>query len=167
MDRRKNANVTKGNIFKMEWIHSDYLETFLKHLILIHGSKDVLNLCSGSSRFGSERIDIINNSNVTTKRDMFEFLRNAKRMFDFIYIDPPFKYYNPGCKEISINYPKTPGYGDPFEWQYQALSLAKKALILKRNLIMTNWSGNVSKFQEYFLIRDSRPSAQILEVIWK
>jgi len=170
MDKRKNARVKKGNMFKMEWMHSDYLEHFLNDLAFIHGSKSVLNLCSGSSLFGSTRIDHdMSLNNPTDHSDVFEFLKwTTNKKYDLIYVDPPFKFYNPGCTEIAKHYPSAsnPAFGNPYEWQYQALNLANKLLVLRRPLIMTNWSGNISKFQEYFLVRDSRPSCTILELVW-
>jgi len=168
MDKRKNAKVKKGNIHRVEWMHSDYLEYFLNDLALIHGCKTILNLFSGSSLFGSVRIDNDTSLSAPTARgSAFDFLKCCIKKYDLVYADPPFTYYNPGSKEIAKAYPSSPGYGNPYEWQYQALALTNKALILRRPLIMTNWSGNLSKFQEYFLIRDSRPSATILEIIWK
>lgn len=173
-DGRKNANVTKGNVHKMEWIDSDYLTHFIKKVI---GYDRTLNLCSGMSPIGDVRGDIDPETNRTMDLNLFD-AKNVFRenQFPFVIVDPPDCFYNPGCKEIADRYYTKSTYyksgkvkmkyGDPYEWQYELLDIASKALILQRPLIMTNWGG-VSKFQEYFLIRDSRPMGRILEIIWK
>lgn len=164
VDGRKNANVKKGNVFKMEWIDSDYLTHFIKKIV---GSDRVLNGCCGNSQIGDVRFDIDKNTNRTMDASLFDQSKIFRdNQFDFYVIDPPDCFYNPHCKDIAEHHPTKKGYGDPYEWQYQALDICKKALILQRPLIMTNWGG-VSKFQEYFLIRDSRPMGRILEIVWK
>jgi len=169
MDKRANATRTKGNLFKIEWIQPQYVEYFLNDLALIKDAKTILNLCSGSSLFGTVRIDTDGSLKQPTQYgEIFSYLKQIKTKYDFVYIDPPFKFYNPHCTEIAKHYPTKDHYGDPFEWQYEALRIANKALILRGNLqsVSINWPGYLSKFQEYFLIKDSRPSSTILSVIW-
>lgn len=169
-DKRKNANVKKGNLFKMEWMYSDYVDYFLRNLF---GNESVMNHCCGFSTVGQFRYDIDENTARTSYGNLFEITKDFKpNSVDHLLIDAPFKFFNPYCKEIAFNYPKgidVKGrkYGDPFQWQFDALTIPRKSLVLRRNLITTNWSGNISKFQEYFLIKDSRPSSTILEIVWK
>lgn len=164
-DGRKNANVKKGNVFKTEWLDSDYLDHFIKKIV---GTERVLNGCCGMSTIGDVRFDTDPTTNRTMDASLFDISKIFRpNQFPFVLIDPPDCFYNPRCTEIVQNYPgKTKHSGNPFQWQYEALEIASKALILQRPLIMTNWGG-ASKFQEYFLIRDSRPMGRILEVIWK
>jgi len=167
MDKRKN--VTKqpnGQVFKMEHMDPDYLSHFIANLT--KGNR-LLSHCCGYTPVGQVRCDWSPDSNRNKAANLFEMVNDFKPgSFPFVYIDPPDKYYNPHCKEIAKAFPsiKNPSYGNPFAWQYHALDVASIALILQRPLIMTNWQGS-SKFQEYFLVRDSRPSARILEIIWK
>ena len=169
MDKRKNARVGKGNIMKLEYMDAPYFMHFLNYLALTEGCKTILNLCCGSSPFGTERIDINPSSNCTRTGDMFQELKTiAKKSFDMVYIDPLWKFFNPHCKEIALNYPSdAPGFGNPFEWQYEAARIAKKFLVLQGNMQSTaiNWPSIITKNVDYFLIKDSRPSGSIVQIV--
>ncbi len=169
-DGRKNARVKKGHVFKMEHLDAPYLEFFLKKII---GKDDCLNGCCGYSSVGNNRYDWSKDSNRNYDANLFDqsiiFSQNG---FTFYYIDPPDAYYNPFSKEIIKHYFKGKdkrgrSFGDPFQWQYEALDICSKALVLQRPLIMTNWPALRVKEVEYFLIRDSRPMGRVLEIIWK
>jgi len=167
-DGRKNARVKKGHIFKMEHLDAPYLEFFLKK---VFGEDSILNGCSGYSPLGDCRFDWSKDSNRTMNANLFEQSTTFNdNKFDFYYIDPPDAYYNPFSKEIIKYYFKGKdkrerSFGDPYQWQYEALDISNKALVLQRPLIMTNWPALRVKEVEYFLIRDSRP--RVLEIIWK
>lgn len=49
----------------------------------------VLNLYSGSSRIGDERIDI-NHINATRNECVEDFIQNDKRNWDWVILDPPY-----------------------------------------------------------------------------
>ena len=157
VDGRKNANVKKGKVLRMQDIHSDYVEYFLDQTV---GGEHCLNVCCGSSIVGDIRLDISPNTNRTRYGDLFEIHNEFKpRSIPFVIIDPPFDFYNPNSRII-----KEKCNGNPYLWQFRAFDIVSKCLILRRNLIMANIPA---KFKEYRLIRDSRPSATILEVLWK
>lgn len=173
-DGRKNARVSKGDVFIMEHIDAPYLEKFIEDLINSFGpGHRILNGCCGSSRLGDIRFDIDKNSNRTMNADLKEQLTLfRKNQFDFYIIDPPDAFYNPYGGFIVDNYctgrdKRGRKKGDPYRWQYDALEIAKKALILQRPLQMTNWPKQLARDVEYGLIRDSRPMGRILEIVWK
>jgi len=173
-DGRKNARVKKGDVFIMEMMDAPYLEKFLEDLIKTFGpGMRTLNGCCGSSRLGNVRFDIDKNSNRTMDADLknqLDIFRPGQ--FDFYIIDPLDAFYNPYGNWIAKNFCKGTDkrgreFGDPFRWQYDALEIPKKALILQRPLIMTNWPKQLVRDVEYGLIRDSRPMGRILEIVWK
>lgn len=176
-DGRKNANVKKGDVFQMQWTDAAYVPTFLNDLINSFGpGQRVLNGCCGNSPIGQVRYDIDPKTNRTMDgnlKDQLELFSPGQ--FDFYYIDAPDSFFNPFGKFIADNYFRGISggkaakrkYGDPYQWQYDALKIPTKALILQRNLIMTNWPQHIAKNVEYGLIRDSRPMGRILEIIWK
>ncbi len=174
-DKRKNARVgqeefTKPHIFKLEMVDPAYFTYFLNDLALMEDCKTILNMCSGSSPFGTERIDINPKSKCTRIANMFEELKTlSKNSFDMVYIDPPFKYYNPHCTEIAKYYPgEKKGYGDPYEWQYELARIAKKILVEKGNqqMFSINWPTTISKKEMYFIVKDSRPFSFFAQAIW-
>lgn len=173
-DGRKNARVKKGDVFIMEMMDAPYLEKFIEDLINSFGpGHRILNGCCGSSRLGDVRFDIDKNSNRTMDanlKDQLDIFR--KNQFDFYIIDPLDAFYNPYGSFIVENYCKGKDkrgrkFGDPYRWQYDALEICKKALILQRPLQMTNWPKQMVRDVEYGLIRDSRPMGRILEIVWK
>lgn len=174
-DKRKNAKVTKGDVFIMEMIDAAYLEKWTEDFINSFGpGSRVLNGCCGTSGTGTVRYDIDKNSNRTMDANLKDQLNLfRKNQFDFYIIDPPDTFYNPFGKFIAENYFKgkrksdSCKFGDPYRWQYDALEICSKALILQRPLIMTNWPKQLARDVEYGLIRDSRPMGRILEIIWK
>ncbi len=179
-DGRKNARVKKGHIFKMEHLDAPYLEFFLKK---VFGDDSILNGCCGYSQLGNKlnveekkvdcRYDWSKDSNRNIAANLFQQSKFFnENQYDFYYIDPPDAYYNPFSKEIIKYYLKGKdkrgrSFGDPYQWQYEALDICSKALVLQRPLIMTNWPALRVKEVEYFLIRDSRPMGRVLEIIWK
>ena len=173
-DGRKNARVKKGDVFIMEHIDAPYLEKFVEDVIKSVGpGMRVLNGCCGSSRTGDVRYDIDENSNRTMVGNLGNQLKLfRKNQFDFYIIDPPDAFYNAYGTFIVDNYCKGKDkrgrkFGDPYRWQYDALEICSKALILQRPLIMTNWPKQLVHDVEYGLIRDSRPMGRVLEIVWK
>jgi len=173
-DGRRNAKVKKGDVFIMEMIDAAYLDKFQDDLIKSFGpGMRVLNGCCGTSPVGDVRYDIDPKSNRTMDANLKDQLKIFHPgQFDFYIIDPIDTFYNPFGKFIAENYYRGTTkdgrkFGDPYRWQYDALEIPKKALILQRNLIMTNWPESKRNYVEYGLIRDSRPMGRILEIIWK
>jgi hypothetical protein len=170
IDGRKNANVKRGHVIRMQDIHSDYLEFFESDLV---AGEHCLNVCSGSSMVGDIRLDIDEKTNRTRFGDLFEVYKQFEpNSIPFVICDPPFNYYNPNSNIIKKKGNELigvmPGLDKPeqlaYLWQFQLMNIASKCLILRRNLIMANIPA---RFKEYRLIRDSRPGATILEVLWK
>lgn len=173
-DGRKAAKVKKGTVFIMEMIDAPYLQKWIQDFINSFGpGQRVLNGCCGTSWIGDVRYDINKNSNRTLNADLKDQLTLfRKNQFDFYIIDPFDAFYNPYGKWILENYyMKTDSrgrkYGDPNRWQYDAMEICSKALILQRPLQMINWPKQLARDVEYGLIRDSRPMGRILEIIWK
>lgn len=173
-DGRKNAKVIKGDVFIVEMIDAPYLDQFIRDFINSFGpGRTVLNGCCGSSRLGNTRYDIDSHSNRTMIGNLGNQLRLFRpNQFDFYMIDPPDSFYTPYGKFIVENYCKGKDkrgrlFGDPYQWQYDAIKICSKALILQRPLIMTNWPKQLARDVEYGLIRDSRPMGRILEIVWK
>lgn len=173
-DGRKNAKVMKGDVFIMELIDAPYLDQFIRDFINSFGpGQRVLNGCSGSSRLGDTRYDIDPHANRTMNADLKDQLKTFRpNQFDFYIIDPPDSFYNPYGTFIVENFctgkdKRGRKKGDPYQWQYDAIKICKKALILQRPLIMTNWPQQLARDVEYGLIRDSRPMGRILEIVWK
>lgn len=173
-DRRKNAKVKKGDVHIMEWIDSEYLEVFIEDLIKSLGpGMKVLNGCCGNSIIGQIRYDIDKNSNRTMEGNLKDQLKLfPKNHVDFYYIDAPGEFFNPFGNFIVKNYctgkdKRGRKKGDPYRWQYDALTIPRIALILQRGLQMTNWPKQQVRDVTYGLVRDSRPSSRVLEIIWK
>jgi hypothetical protein len=151
-DKRKNAKVKRGNVFYIEWIHSDYLEYWLRDFT---ADGSLLHVCSGESTLGYPRVDINPDSNRTMHGDLFDLLSIFKEnQFDYVYCDPPFPYYNdPRILKSNRN-----------AWQFDLLKIAKKALITRRPRTAINLP---SKYHDYVILEDSRPSISILRVDYK
>lgn len=174
-DGRKAAKVKKGYVHRMEHMDQPYAEKFIEDVCnSVMVRPRIINGCCGDSRIGQIRYDIDPNSNRTMDADLKDQLNIFRPgQCDFYIIDPPDEFYNPFAKWVAKNYYKgkrksdgTP-YGDPFRWQYDALEIPTKALILQRNLTMTQWPERIRSKVEYFLLRDQRPMGRVLEVIWK
>lgn len=148
MDKRKNAKTPKGIINHPDWVHSDYLEYWLNDFT-IDGS--LLNVCSGASTLGQVRVDIDPESNRTMYGDLFNILDYFKpNTFDYVYCDPDFKYYTSGENR--------------FRWQFDLFKIAKKALITRRPKVTVNMP---SKWHDYIIAEDTRPSFTILRIDYK
>ena len=150
-DKRANAKIPidKGRIYmNREWIHSDYLEYWLK-LFCSDGS--LLNVCSGSSQIGDVLADIDPETNRTTHADLFKILDYFKpNSFDYVYCDPPFNIYTSGDNR--------------FRWQYELFSLCRIALITRRPKVNVNMP---SRKHQYVICEDSRPSLSLLRIDYK
>lgn len=179
VDKRKHAKVNKGYIDRMPHVDQPYVEKFIEDVCKsVMPNPKILNGCCGNSRIGQIRFDIDKNSNRTMDADLRDQLKIFRPgQVDFYYVDPPDAWYNPFSKFIAENYykgisggnaPKRK-YGDPYRWQYDALEIPRKALILQGNLQMcaTNWPESIRTDVEYFLTRDQRPMGRILQIIWK
>jgi len=144
----KRKNVTKqpkGKIFHVQWIHADYLEYWLEDY--------VLNVCSGQSMFGMVRVDTDAESNRTMYADLFTILQYFKpESFKYVYCDPPFRYYTAGDNR--------------FRWQFDLFKLVKPggALITRRPKVKANMP---SKWHDYVIAEDSRPSFTVLRIDYK
>jgi len=173
-DKRRNARVglddSKPHIFKLEHMDPIYFDYFLNDLALVEDCTTILNMCSGKSKFGTDRFDIDPKSNATRIGNMFEELKTmSKKSYDMVYVDPLFKFYNPHCTEIAKYYPgEKKGYGNQHEWQYELAKIAKKILVEKgpQQMFSINWPSMIAKKVEYFLVKDSRPFSFNVQVVY-
>lgn len=148
MDKKQQAQYRKGNIYNVAWMHTDYLEYWLRDFT-IKGS--TLNVCSGMSMIGQVRVDVDPESNRTMHGDMFNLLDIFhENQFDYVYIDPPFNVYTSGDNRM--------------QWQFDAFKICKKALITRRPKVTVNLP---SKYHDYIIAEDSRPSLTILRIDYK
>lgn len=138
----------QGTIFHPEYMHTDYFEYWLKDFVR-DGS--CLNVCCGMSTIGQVRMDISPNSNRTMEGDLFKVLDYFKpNSFDYVYCDPDYKDYTTGPNR--------------FRWQFDLLKIAKRALITRRPKVAVNMP---SKWHEYIIAEDSRPSFTIVRIDYK
>lgn len=168
IDGRKNPNVKTGKVLEMEWMWSDYVEIFLRKIVDQFGHGKTLNMCCGASNLGDVRVDIDPRSNRTRSGDLFRLRQQFhENQFNVGIFDPDFDAYNPNSRLTRLEGKKL-GYERPgqlaYDWQYDAVSLCRKVAIFRRNLIMIN---HKDADEEFFLIRDSRPSATILHLVWR
>ena len=150
MGKTKFTDVhTKGLIQRPEWMHTDYLEYWLEDFVR-DGS--CLNMCSGLSQIGDVRVDIDPKCPASTMQgDLFKALETFRpESFDYVYCDPDFKCYNNGPNRI--------------RWQFDLFKICKKALITRRPKITVNMP---SKWHEYVIAEDSRPSFTIIRIDYK
>ena len=151
LDRRVNATKqSKGRIIHPTHIHSDYLEYWLEQFTL---DGNTLNICSGDSLFGLVRVDIDPESNRTVDGDLFKISNQFKpESFKYVYCDPPFQFYTSGENR--------------FRWQYDLFKLVKPggALITRRPKVTINMP---SKYHDYIIAEDSRPSFTVLRIDYK
>jgi len=148
-DKRKNVTrQPKGKVYHPEHIHADYLEYYLKDFT--HDGT-LLNQCCGDSTVGDTRADIRKDSNMTVNVDLFNVLDSfIPRQFDYVYCDPPFKFYTAGENR--------------FRWQFDLFKLCKIALITRRPKVTVNMP---SKWHDYVILEDSRPSFSVLRIDYK
>ena len=66
----------------------------LKRIVMKTIQSPTLHLFSGSSDVGDERIDY-SHEKATIRDDVFHFIRNDKRTWKFVVIDPPYELENP------------------------------------------------------------------------
>jgi len=147
---KNNARVKKGKVFNTTWIHSDYLEYWLENFCK---DGNVLNVCSGQSMFGLVRVDTDAESNRTMYADLFTILKYFKpESFKYVYCDPPFEIYTSGENRM--------------RWQFDLFLLVKPggALITRRPKVTANIP---SKWHEYVIAEDSRPSLTLLRIDYK
>lgn len=148
-DKRKNVTKQpRGKIHHPQHIHADYLEYWINDFT-VDGS--LLNHCCGSSELGQVRADIDPNSNRTIHGDLFKSLADFKpNSFDYVYCDPPFEIYNTGKNR--------------FRWQFDLFKICRIALITRRPKVTVNMP---SKWHDYIIAEDSRPSFTILRIDYK
>jgi len=142
--------VKKGSIIHPTHIHSDYLEYWLEDF-----TKDgnLLNVCSGESMLGLVRVDIDPESNRTMAGDLFKIQELFKKeSFKYVYCDPIFSFYTSGDNR--------------FGWQFELFKLVKfgGALITRRPKTAINLP---SKWHDYIIAEDSRPSLTLLRIDYK
>lgn len=148
---KKTDHYKKGDIIPAEWIHTDYLEYWLKDFFKSLGCQRILNVCCGDSKFGDIRLDIRADTTRTLEGDLFTLLDYfPPSSVDGVYIDPPFKYYTSGANR--------------FFWQFDALKIAKKVLVTKRPKVTVNLP---SKWHSYVIAEDSRPALSLLRIDYK
>lgn len=148
MNKKQQAQYRKGQIYNVNWMHTDYLEYWLQQFT-IQGS--TLNVCSGMSMIGQVRVDKDPETNRTMDGDLFHLLDYFKpNQFDYVYVDPPFNVYTSGMNRI--------------RWQFDAFKICKKALITRRPKVTANIP---SKYHDYIIAEDTRPSLTILRVDYK
>ncbi|MDE1867914.1 MAG: hypothetical protein KGI08_09435 [Thaumarchaeota archaeon] len=145
----------KGNIIPAQWVHEDYLDYWLRDFARSMQCQSILNVCSGYSTFGNVRVDISPESNRTFEGDMFKLLEYfPPNSFDLVYCDPDYKNYtDPNILQLYRN-----------SWQYDLMKIAKKILITKRPKVNINMP---SKWHDYVIAEDSRPSFSVLRIDYK
>lgn len=144
----KIAQYKKGKIYHPEWMHTDYFEYWLRDFVK-DGS--CLNICCGYSEVGDVRVDISPDSTRTMDGDLYNLLATFRpEQFDYVYIDPPFEAYVTGPNR--------------FRWQFDAFKICKKALITRRTKVNVNMP---SRFHEYFILEDDRPSLTLVRADYK
>ena len=148
-DKRKNVTKQpKGKVFHPEHIHADYLEYYLKDFT---SDGTLLNQCCGNSKVGDTRTDIDPSTNCNRTVDLFKVLDTFdKEEFDYVYCDPPFKFYTAGPNR--------------FRWQFDLFKLCRIALITRRPKVTVNMP---SKYHDYVILEDSRPSISLVRVDWR
>lgn len=136
----------KGKLIPTDWIHSDYLEAWLKNFV-----KDgtCLNVCSGMSLIGDTRIDTNETSNRTEPGDLFN-LNIPENSYDYVYCDPPFNYYVTGSNR--------------YRWQQDLFRICKKALITRRTKNMVHLP---SSRHEYYIAEDHRLNLTLIRIDYK
>jgi len=150
LEVKKQPLYKKGLVFHPTHAHTDYMQFWLKDFTR---GASVLNLCCGTSDLGDVRVDNDPRMNITMTGDLFKVIYEFKEnSFDYVYIDPPFKFYNPGAID------------HPYEWQFQAFKLCKKAMLTRRPRININMP---SRWHEWKLFEDSRPSISLVRVDYK
>lgn len=148
MKKGEQQNYRKGEIYNARWMHSDYLEYWLRDFTI---KGKTLNVCSGMSMIGQTRLDIDPETNRTMDGNLFNLLDYfGENQFDYVYVDPPFPIYTSGENR--------------FRWQFDAFKIAKKALITRRPKVSVNLP---SKYHDYIIAEDSRPSFTILRIDYK
>ena len=145
------AQVQKGKIFHPDYMHTDYFEYWLKDFV---SNGSCLNVCCGYSDIGDPRVDISPDSNRTMEGDLFRLLAPEgpfrANQFDYLFIDPPFSFYTSGTNR--------------FKWQFDAFKIARKALITRRTKVGVNMP---SRYHEYHIAEDSRPSITLVRIDYK
>lgn len=148
MNKKEQAQYRKGDIYNAKWMHTDYLEYWLRDFT-IKGS--TLNVCSGMSMIGQVRVDIDPETNRTMHGNLFHLLDHFHaNQFKYVYIDPPFNVYTSGDNRM--------------RWQQDAFKIAEVALITRRPKVSVNLP---SKYHDYIIAEDSRPSLSLLRIDYK
>jgi hypothetical protein len=153
--KSKKITYKKGFILPTEWIHTDYLEYWLTDFAKSMNCYTVLNVCCGDSKFGNVRLDIRSDTSRTMEGDMFKLLDYfPPNSFDLVYCDTDYKYYtDPNILKQYKN-----------SWQFDLMKIAKKILITKRPKVTINMP---SKWHNYVIAEDSRPSLSLLRIDYK
>lgn len=175
MDKRKNAQVTQGNLIEIRhYDHKKYLER-IEHLCKGFHS---LYLFSGTSPVGDDRIDINPNSNATILDDVFLFLEKARpNVWQRILYDPPFECYNPNRAvwENAIKKGILPEssrhsiyFGHPHEWRGRIFELLPIGGIAIGKINATT-TQKMAKFPNFTIwwLEDSRPNVTIFREDYK
>jgi len=147
---RKQPLYKKGTVYHPTHAHTDYMDYWLRNFMK-DGS--VLHLCCGTSNIGDVRVDLDPTMNTTMVGDLFKVIWEFREeSFDYVYIDPPFDFYNP----MKVAH--------PFEWQFRAFQLCKKALLTRRPRMSINMA---SRWHEWKVFEDSRPSVTLVRIDYK
>ena len=145
---RKQPVYKKGTVYHPEWIHTDYMEFWLNDFT---NDGSLLNICSGQSMLGQVRVDNDPESNRTMDGDLFNIQELFKpKSFDYVYCDPDFKFYTSGDNRN--------------RWQFELFKLCRIALITRRPKVTINMP---SKWHDYVILEDTRPSFSILRIDYK
>jgi len=101
---------------KIEYLQANWIcysqDDWLRKMVI----GTCLNVCSGMSKIGDERIDIAEKTNRTLEGDLFK-LNYVPRSFDTVICDPPYSYYN------------------RFKWALKLSDIANSRLILASGLL--------------------------------
>lgn len=170
LDGRENANVKSARYqpLEMKWMWSDQVDLFIQKIIDLFGKGKTIHYGPGASFQGDERVDVVKRDNVTTINSIFDIQKRYRPdQFNVGIFDLPFDYLNANSKIIQDE-GKRRGLEKPGQlatnWQYEALDICSTVAIFRRNLIMINLKD---VYEEFFLIRDHRPSSTIIQLAWK
>ena len=170
-DGRRNAFVKEQKWEPLEMVDTASLDTYLKMVTLGRYSA---YLFSGSSPFGTLRVDFKAHPNVNLQADVLHLIDQLQpNSLDVVIADPLFDVlYNPSeaVWEKAIRDGRIPEsvrtskyFARPHAWQHRCLELVKPGglFITKRNIPHT---AGLTDNPQMFYIHDARPMAFIVRI---
>lgn len=134
---------TKGDVFNANWMHSDWVDWWLRNYMSDGNS---LNAACGYSMVGDVRLDKSPDSTRTIDGNYKSLLEQfGENAFDYVYIDALYDDYVTG-KNRNI-------------WQLDAYKVARKCLITKRPRVNINMP---SSKHYYSILEETTPALSLL-----